>query len=225
MRSAVDEFNGLAVDDVVRELGQHARRTLFGRRDVVEFRPDEIEGAEQCKFQAFVVSVSPDYAVEHLFDARVNPAFFRHGAENEGRVVFVEILVGAHSVYFGSGGEDYAFVVLCAFLDDVDIRFVVEFVDAQGVFYVKGGGGDCDERNDDVAGFYLLFNPVFVGKNVFLEEAESFVFQAVLDFIRAQVHADDFPVGFLEDFPRERRAYKSVYAQYKYFLICHIVFL
>ena len=199
---------------VVRELRQHARRALFGRRYVVELRAYEIEGPEKREFEPLVLPVSPYHAVEHLLYAGVYPALLGYRPEHERGFAFVKPLVGAHAVHFGGGREDYALPVLCALLYDVRVRLVVEAVYAQGVFDVEGGGGDRHKGHDGVARGYLPLDPFGVLHDVLLVEFKPLAPEAVLDFVRRQVRADDRPVRLFQDFPGQRRAYEAVDPEY-----------
>ena len=182
--AAVHELDGPAVDDVVEELGDDARGAFLRLVDVVELGADEVERAEERVVEPGGFAVGVDDAVEELLDAGINPALLGNRAEDEVAGVFVELLVRAHAVELGGGGEDEALLVFHALADDFHVGLEIQLVDADGVLDVERGRGDGDEGHDGVALADVVFDPLLVDGDVALEELEARVVEAVLELRR-----------------------------------------
>ncbi len=195
LRPAVHELDRLAVEDVVEELRQDPARPFLRGVDVVEVRPEPVEGAEERELQPLRVPVRPDDAVEELLEARVDPALLVDRAVDERRGVLVELGVRAHPVDLGGGREDDALAVLHRHLDDPEVLLEVELEDGERLLDVRRRRRDGDEREDDVALLDVVLDPLAVDRDVALEEAEALLGEELRDPVAPDVEAEDLPVG------------------------------
>src|SRR5690606_37396558 len=83
LRAAIDELNVAPAQNIAEKLRQHARGALIRGHDVVELRPDPVEGAEQRVAQKSLQPISVDHPVEKLLRAGIDPALLADRPENE----------------------------------------------------------------------------------------------------------------------------------------------
>ncbi len=208
--AAVDELEGLLEDDVGDELREEARAAFLRLHDVVELRPDPVEGAEESVVHVVAHAVGVDDAVEELLGGGVDPALALDRAVNHRAGRLVEFGVGAHAVDLGGGREDDAFFVFRALADDVEVGLEIQFEDAQRIFHVLDRVGDGDEGDDGVALLDVILDPLAVDGDVALDEGEAGVAQAGGELVAADIHAVDLPVLLLENGAGEAAADETV---------------
>jgi len=200
----------------MEELGDDARAPLLGGVEAVEAGADPVEGAEQAEVEAVLLAVAPDDAIEELLGAGVDPALHLDGAEHQLRLVGVERGVVAHAVDLRGGGEQHALTVADAVADDGQVGLEVELEHRERVAHVGGRGGDGHQRQHDVALLDVVLHPLAVDGDVALEEVEAGVVLHVGDAVRVHVHAEDMPVGGIEDTLGQVVSDEAVDAQNQY---------
>ena len=199
--AAVHQIDRTLQKQLGDKLRHNARASLFGGIQRIEPRPDPVEGTEKREFQAASRSIGINHTIQKLFAAGINPALLANRPHRQIAFVFVKLRIGAGAVDFRRGGKDNALVVFDALLDNVDVHFKIQVIDADGVFHVSLGGGDRHQRHDDVTFFDMVFNPFPVDGNIPLQKIKAGIVQGGADPLRSQIHSEHLPVRLLGQNP------------------------
>src|SRR5213075_2117731 len=218
LAAAINQEDGVALNQVEDELGNGPGTADAGGVQAVQFGSHPIERAEEREGQMLLLAVSPDDPVEQLFDAGINPALHPDGAQHQLGMVFIELRFVAHAVHLGGRWEDDAFAEFHAVADDAEILLEIQLEDAERIARVFDGGGNGDQRDDHIALAHVILDPFAMNGNVALVKMEARPVEQVIDVVGAEIRAVDFVAWILEQPLRQRAADETVDSENEHLL-------